>query len=1038
MKNAFLFSIIALTSIFAHAQEQSSLIQGTPLSGPVHGFIRVDQSPYTVTDDITVEENQVLVVEPGVELQFAPGTGLYVKGQFVAAGFDNEEIKFVSAASNPRHGDWKGIFITGSEPSEIRNTTIDGAANGLVIENSTASILSSKIKNTSSRGVYAKNSKVTISGMQFTNNDGAAIHIDSYSKADISDVFFRDNNVALYNAPLAITEVSFSNFENNKHALLNMDNNHLSFINCHVKNNKVGAISANILEKEIIESIGENETEFSKNYNGIAQALPANPEIQGVESRSINANDKIADLLAQSQKEESKADSTQKYWSLIGSATIDNHYHHIRTRETSKGRYPNTFQVPGFGTDISIYLLMQSTDGKSIEFSGDFSSDYWNHFNPNPVSLTYTDSHNQLVLGDFIKTGGDIYMASLPVFGVGYSLSLFKNNAGRPMVELNGFFGENRKPYLIGDRHPDIYKNYIDDGEAQAQRLTYGGSIKWAPVRRFDATIGAIYANDEINDPLFRDGGSKTSITNEPLQQSFTLYADGNFLFHPGNIELNTQIAVGRADTADVFRERAINKIFTEAGISTSSMAKLRQLMINENKINSLSSEELEEIFGGNTTLSRSQMRDSLRTLIKGAKALKKEYDSDRDEDRIMGLNWGSQNFAFGTSLYWKIYKTRIAANLKYIGEDFYSAGSPNQLADTRELGGNIEQIVTGFWTLNFKYLLNIENAANGNKINLFGLGEGTRWGLFNESSKWFEEHELDYERTKYIQNWSLGNDFKISSNISLSVGYNLEYRTQYRPYQLHGNYILEDGIYKDRWFRARTNMPTTMITNGSSTTEVDAERWAEYMDLSSEEYLASKFQERIYKNTWNLDLSVKAFYTTFKASGRWTIRTDNSKFHKDDLIDDMDLSNATWAKLGYYFGGADYFEHTYPLSATTNYTLFQNRFSFTPRFKNYKRNDMKEQEFTVDDNLEVPLFNRLLVPGISGSLRYLTIDWEDNGEKIDETEIDAIINANLRINHTKHLNTEWYMGGALYSRPDNKSDEYKDFFGGIRVNYVF
>ena len=98
----------------------------------------------------------------------------------------------------------------------------------------------------------------------------------------------------------------------------------------------------------------------------------------------------------------------------------------------------------------------------------------------------------------------------------------------------------------------------------------------------------------------------------------------------------------------------------------------------------------------------------------------------------------------------------------------------------------------------------------------------------------------------------------------------------------------------------------------------------------------------------------------------------------------------------------------------------------------------MKEQEFTVDDNLEVPLFNRLLVPGISGSLRYLTIDWEDNGEKIDETEIDAIINANLRINHTKHLNTEWYMGGALYSRPDNKSDEYKDFFGGIRVNYVF
>ena len=164
-----------------------------------------------------------------------------------------------------------------------------------------------------------------------------------------------------------------------------------------------------------------------------------------------------------------------------------------------------------------------------------------------------------------------------------------------------------------------------------------------------------------------------------------TLYADGNWLFYPGDIELRGQIAVGRADTADVVRERAINKVFTDAGLNVSSLSKMRELMNNEAKISSLNLNELEAIFGENTTLTRGQMRDSLRTLIREAKVVKGDYESDRDDSRVLGLNWGSQNFAIGASLYWNIYKTTISGSIKYVGEDFYSAGSANQLADTRE-----------------------------------------------------------------------------------------------------------------------------------------------------------------------------------------------------------------------------------------------------------------------------------------------------------------------------------------------------------------
>ncbi len=51
---------------------------------------------------------------------------------------------------------------------------------------------------------------------------------------------------------------------------------------------------------------------------------------------------------------------------------------------------------------------------------------------------------------------------------------------------------------------------------------------------------------------------------------------------------------------------------------------------------------------------------------------------------------------------------------------------------------------------------------------------------------------------------------------------------------------------------------------------------------------------------------------------------------------------------------------------------------------------------------------------------------------------MDVLGSVNLRVNHSKHLSTDWYTGTAFYYRPDNLSDEYKDLYGGVRVNYVF
>ncbi|MCQ2120754.1 MAG: hypothetical protein MJY78_02850 [Fibrobacter sp.] len=774
----------------------------------------------------------------------------------------------------------------------------------------------------------------------------------------------------------------------------------------------------------------------------------AAPDTAMTDTASVPATEPAVAL---ADTNDAPADTTQASWSIIGNVMLGGNYHYVRTR-TNHGatevfgedsvkhgkRFKNYYQVPGFGGEASAYLLMQGPDGRTIEFTTDLTTDSWNHFSPNPVTIRYNDKYSEATVGDFQMIDGDIYMSGLPIFGAGYTLSLLRNHADQPLLQFNGFFGEAKRSLVPGARHPYMYNDYIEDGEAEAQRLAYGGYFKWAPLRRFDAKIGAIYASDELEDPLLRDGASSSTTTIDPMVDAFTVYAEGNGRFFRENLELNAQIAVGNADTANAASQRALNKVFSDAGVEIASYGKLRRLMKHPEEVNQLSSKELDEILGDNLALSTNQKREKLASLLNKAKRIQKQED-DEDEEEFAGLEWGTQDVALAASLNWNFYKTRVESHLKYVGEDFYSAGSPDQISDVREFGVRVEQGILNIWNLGVEYSLLVENAANGNKTNVFGLGEGTRWGLFpNKESNWFDEHELDNDRTRYTQNAGIDNTFKIGSRIEVEAGYNFEFKKQYRNLQLHGDYILDDEIYGDSWFAPRKDHAIDTIDFGGKKTAVDAERWAEYNALSSAPYLASKFHEKLYKHSWNAGVSLRAAKSVFKVNGLWTLRLDGSEFYKDELIEDMDFSNDTWAKLGYYYGGSNYFEQVYPVSVTTTLNTIQNRFVVTPRYKSYKRDEMKEMEISVTDELEKSFMNRFLILSGSGDFRYMITDWEESGEDFDESEMDILGKINLRVNHTKHLYSEWYTGAAIYYRPDNLSSEYKDVYGGINVNYVF
>ncbi len=126
-----LFLIIFLFFLFAICVRVHS--QTILTNEQVGGIWTKANSPYIVLRNITVPEDTMLIVEPGVQVQFASGFGIKVYGNLVAVGDDNDKIIFTSADTTSVKNDstlgWDGITILGESPDTcfIENCVVEYA-----------------------------------------------------------------------------------------------------------------------------------------------------------------------------------------------------------------------------------------------------------------------------------------------------------------------------------------------------------------------------------------------------------------------------------------------------------------------------------------------------------------------------------------------------------------------------------------------------------------------------------------------------------------------------------------------------------------------------------------------------------------------------------------------------------------------------------------------------------------------------------------------------------------------------------------------
>ncbi|MGD8623020.1 MAG: right-handed parallel beta-helix repeat-containing protein [Anaerolineae bacterium] len=96
-------------------------------------------SPYIVTDTVSVVASGVLTVEAGVEVRFDAGTGLRVgSGPLLAQGSLTQPITFTANVTSPARGFWTGLLFEGTAvPSVLQNCLVEYAATGLAVAGDT-------------------------------------------------------------------------------------------------------------------------------------------------------------------------------------------------------------------------------------------------------------------------------------------------------------------------------------------------------------------------------------------------------------------------------------------------------------------------------------------------------------------------------------------------------------------------------------------------------------------------------------------------------------------------------------------------------------------------------------------------------------------------------------------------------------------------------------------------------------------------------------------------------------------------------------
>jgi hypothetical protein len=256
------FSIINFTNRALFSGVNATYIEGPITRDTIWTLV---DSPFVVSNDITVYSNATLTIEPGVEVKFGGAFSLIVSGRLYADG-TNKPVVFTSNKEQPEVGDWDTIIFNGIGKStligcsisyatggilvqngdvEIRNCTISLSQNGITAANSRLMVYDSTVNLCQEDGINITDTETTIQNSVIAENQGNGICITGDRQINIQEntIMANGNGVLLTGNEASNVNLSQNKISANTQAGIKIDANAhsgVTILNNNVSSNNQG------------------------------------------------------------------------------------------------------------------------------------------------------------------------------------------------------------------------------------------------------------------------------------------------------------------------------------------------------------------------------------------------------------------------------------------------------------------------------------------------------------------------------------------------------------------------------------------------------------------------------------------------------------------------------------------------------------------------------------------------------------------------------------------------------------------------------
>jgi hypothetical protein len=175
-------------------------VSATYVEGPItqDTFWTLVNSPFVLSNNVTVSSGVTLTIEPGVEVMFAESFWLKVNGRIVANGLEDKIIRFTSNKLSPDDGDWGSILISGMQQSSFSHCIIEYGTDGITVENGNLNIQNSLVRSNSQNGIVINSGYVDAENNEIANNTVSGIRIAGGAQISIQNNTISSNRDGIY------------------------------------------------------------------------------------------------------------------------------------------------------------------------------------------------------------------------------------------------------------------------------------------------------------------------------------------------------------------------------------------------------------------------------------------------------------------------------------------------------------------------------------------------------------------------------------------------------------------------------------------------------------------------------------------------------------------------------------------------------------------------------------------------------------------------------------------------------------------------